>query len=134
VSHGGFDTHSAQLNQHATLLTTLGEAVGAFLQDIDRQGRAQDVLVMTFSEFGRRISENASRGTDHGAAAPLFLLGRPVAGGLTGPAPTLADDPTADVPFAIDFRRVYASVIREWLGADPVPVVGEGFAPLGILK
>ena len=132
VSHGGFDTHSGQSGQHENLLLQLADAIAAFQIDLVAMGRDRDVLVMTFSEFGRRIQENGSRGTDHGAAAPLFLLG-PSVGGVTGNSPQLALDSQADVPFGVDFRNVYASVISEWLGADPVPVVGPDHPPLGIL-
>ena len=133
VTHGGFDTHSNQGGLHANLLGQLADAVAAFSQDLEAMGRAEQVLILTFSEFGRRIAENGSRGTDHGAAAPMFLIGNKIKGGIEGAPPLLADDVRADVEFGLDFRRVYAAVIREWLGADPTPVVGAGYEPLGIV-
>ena len=117
----GFDTHSGQLQRHTFLLRELDSSLGAFLDDLDKTGESERVLVLVFSEFGRRLGENGSGGTDHGTAAPVFLLGRPVIPGLHGPYPDLAHlDDEGDPRHAIDFRTVYAAVLDQWLG---VPIV-----------
>jgi uncharacterized protein (DUF1501 family) len=130
ASIGGFDTHSNQRGQHQQLLTQLGAAVRAFYQDLKTQGNADKVLVMTFSEFGRRVAENASGGTDHGTAAPLFLFGNPVKAGLYGRQPSLTELDHGDLRFSTDFRSVYATVLERWLGADSARVLGARFSLL----
>ncbi len=90
-------------------------------------------MLMTFSEFGRRVKENASGGTDHGAAAPMLLAGAKVRSGLVGKHPSLTDLDDGDVKFHTDFRRVYAGVLKDWLGWNPAPLVGKEFAPLGVV-
>lgn len=123
VNIGGFDTHDSQvesddhtLGDHADLLRELGDAVLAFTKDVDQLGVGHRVTGMTFSEFGRRIASNASGGTDHGEAAPLFLFGQPVAGGILGDNPQLPAFPTADdgMPMQFDFRSIYATILRDW--------------------
>jgi hypothetical protein len=126
VSLGGFDTHSGQVDgdptqgDHATLLLQLSEAVNAFQQDLEAAGYHEKVLTMTFSEFGRQIRSNDSLGTDHGNAAPLFLFGNCVKPGILGDNPQLTtdSDPQAGVPMQYDFRSVYATVLKDWLGVD----------------
>ncbi|MCC6176244.1 MAG: DUF1501 domain-containing protein [Chloroflexi bacterium] len=130
---GGFDTHANQATTHANLLGVLANGLAAFLRDLENQGRADDVLVMTFSEFGRRPNQNASGGTDHGTAEPMFLLGGSIRGGLHNAAPNLTELADGDLQMASDFRSVYASVVQDWLGADPVAVVGPGVQPLALL-
>lgn len=129
VSHGGFDTHTNQRGTHDRLLKELGDAMRAFCEDLQRQGNLQRVLVMTFSEFGRRVDENASRGTDHGAAAPLFIAGGPFKGGLAGRPPSL--DPKkldqGDVQHTTDFRSIYATVLERHLKAPSAPILGRQF-------
>jgi uncharacterized protein (DUF1501 family) len=127
ASIGGFDTHSNQRGRHQQLLTQLGTGVKAFYQDLKEQGNADRVLVMTFSEFGRRVAENASGGTDHGTAAPMFLFGHPVKPGLHGRPPSLTDLDRGDLRFSTDFRSVYATVLEKWLGADPAKLLGGRF-------
>ena len=120
TSMGGFDTHSNQTGRHSSLLNTLSEAVGAFQQDLERLGVADRVLLMTFSEFGRTVEQNGSGGTDHGSAAPLFVIGRNVNGGITGGNPDLSDlDSSGDNKYKIDFRQVYTSLLRDHLSVDP---------------
>jgi uncharacterized protein (DUF1501 family) len=131
---GGFDTHSNQLGTHDGLLRELGDSLRAFLDDLSRSGDAGRVLVLVFSEFGRRLAENASGGTDHGTAAPVFLLGPGVAPGLHGPSPDLQDLADGDPKFAIDFRRVYATLLDRWLGCPSRAVLGEQFAHLPVLR
>jgi uncharacterized protein (DUF1501 family) len=133
VSLGGFDTHTNQPNTHANLLKTLSEGLAAFQRDLEGKKLGDQVLTMTFSEFGRRPSENESRGTDHGTAAPLFVLGSRVKAGLHGRAPDLAVERNADLAFSTDFRAVYATVLQRWLGADAKAVLGTDHAPLGFI-
>jgi uncharacterized protein (DUF1501 family) len=130
---GSFDTHAAQANTHANLLGMLASGLTAFRHDLEAQGRASDVMVMTFSEFGRRPNQNASGGTDHGTAEPMFIMGGAVRGGVHNAPPGLADLQNGDLAFQTDFRSVYASVVQDWLGADPVAVVGAGVQPMALL-
>ena len=129
VAIDGFDTHSDQRDAHAGLLAQLGGALAAFAEDLQAHMQLDRVLTLVFSEFGRRVEENASRGTDHGAAAPLFLVGNRVKSGLVGKHPRLDDLQDGDVKFHTDFRSVYAAVLEKWLGWPAAPILGEGFAP-----
>ncbi len=134
LSHGGFDTHAAQSASHARLLTELDEAITAFVGDLKAQGNYDRVALMTFSEFGRRVSENASKGTDHGAAAPLFMLGGGVQGGLQGAHPSLTDLHNGDVIHHTDFRSVYATVLENWLKVDSQSILRKSFKTLEFMK
>ncbi|MGH7149529.1 MAG: DUF1501 domain-containing protein, partial [Planctomycetota bacterium] len=128
----GFDTHANQKGAHANLLGLGAGSIDAFFKDLEAIGRAQDVVLMAFSEFGRRVAENGSGGTDHGTAGPVFLVGPGVKGGVHGPAPDLGDLIDGDPKFAIDFRSVYAAVLRDWLGADPAVALEGGFSPVPV--
>jgi uncharacterized protein (DUF1501 family) len=131
----GFDTHSGQIQSHAALMREMGSSLEAFLKDIEAAGQADRVLVLVFSEFGRRLGENASGGTDHGTAAPVFLLGNPVKPSVQGPYPDLAHlDDEGDPRHAIDFRRVYATVLDGWLGVSAAKILGTGFEPMPLLR
>jgi uncharacterized protein (DUF1501 family) len=130
VRHGGFDTHANQAGTHARLLQQVGEGLAAFRKDMIRQGQWERVTVLGFSEFGRRVAENDSAGTDHGAAAPMFLLGQGVKGGLLGDPPDLGKLVNGDVPHAIDFRSVYGSVLDQWLQLDSAKVLGKRYPAL----
>ena len=123
----GFDTHAAQRGVHEALLRELAEGVEAFYRDLEAQGNADRVLVLAFSEFGRRVAENGSAGTDHGMAAPMFVFGKQIKGGLYGQHPSLTDLVEGDLKHAIDFRSVYATVLDKWLGADPAKILGAPF-------
>ena len=129
LSLGGFDTHTQQTDAHARLLKEMGDAVSAFLADLKAQGNLGRVSLMTFSEFGRRVKENASGGTDHGAAAPLFLAGGGVKAGLLGQMPSLApkDLFDGDVKYNTDFRSVYATVLEKHLGVKSEPILKKPF-------
>jgi uncharacterized protein (DUF1501 family) len=116
ATQGGYDTHYAQLPTHANRLAELSGAVQAFLDDLAAAGLAERVAVLCFSEFGRRVAENGSAGTDHGTAGPVFLLGPCVRAGLVGRTPSLVDLEGGDLKMGIDFRRVYATVLEDWLG------------------
>jgi uncharacterized protein (DUF1501 family) len=134
TSLGGFDTHASQASGRFYLLTGVGEALRAFHDDLRRLGRQQDVAVMMFSEFGRRVEENASLGTDHGTAGPMFVMGAAVKPGFYGKHPSLTDlDESGDLEMTTDFRRVYATMVEEWLGyRDVVTLLRGHFEPLGI--
>jgi uncharacterized protein (DUF1501 family) len=139
VQTGGFDTHANEGNQgagaYATLMATYGDGVAAFYTDLKNQGLLGDTLIMQFSEFGRRISENGTGGTDHGAAANMMAIGGGVRGGVYGTAPDLnpvAGNPTlenngGDITYETDFRSVYARVLDGWLGASSVAILGGDF-------
>jgi uncharacterized protein (DUF1501 family) len=135
VSQGGYDTHANQLNAHERLMRDLGDSVKAFVADLKAQGNFERVLVMTFSEFGRRVTENANNGTDHGAAAPMFVVGNKIKAGLLGEYPSLAphDLLNGDLKFTTDFRTVYAAVLEKWLKTKSEPVLGKTFTPLDIV-
>lgn len=133
VSQGGYDTHANQLAGHARLLEDFSRSVGAFLEDIRKQKASERVIILAFSEFGRRVAENGSQGTDHGAAAPLFVLGDAVKGGVHGERPDLSDLQDGDLKHKIDFRQVYASLLGKWLQTNPDPILGAKFQPMEIL-
>jgi uncharacterized protein (DUF1501 family) len=135
VQTGGFDTHAGQgANQgtYVNLMATLGDGLKAFHDDLSAQGMLNNTLVLVYSEFGRRITENGSQGTDHGAGGNMMVLGGLVRGGIYGTAPNLNPDPAnptlenngADVKYETDFRSVYARILDNWLGSDSVAVLG----------
>jgi uncharacterized protein (DUF1501 family) len=131
----GYDTHSGQLGAHAGLLSELSGALRAFLDDLAAASVADRVVVLAFSEFGRRVEENGSAGTDHGSAGPVLLAGPGVKAGLVGQAPSLTDlDDNGDLKVAVDFRRVYASVLEEWMGQPSREVLGDTFKPLSLFR
>jgi len=135
---GGFDTHANQADSHANLLKQLSEAVLAFEQDMEKMGYGERVSLMTFSEFGRRLNENGSLGTDHGTAAPLFVFGNSVKGGIVGKNPDLGNlDVTGDVIFENDYRQIYASVLKDHLGVNDSQmkdILGTTYSTLPIYK
>lgn len=130
ASIGGFDTHANQPQGHANLLGALGESIAAFYRDLAAQGRDKDVMTMTFSEFGRRVQENGSAGTDHGAASCLFLVGGAMRGGIFGAYPSLEDLDDGDLKYTTDFRAVYSTITEKWLGANSQEVIGGKFESL----
>tara|TARA_R110002072_G_scaffold302615_1_gene486801 strand:+ start:70410 stop:71630 length:1221 start_codon:yes stop_codon:yes gene_type:complete len=134
VTLDGFDTHSRQAPAHSALLRELSGALDAFVRDLDEHGHGDRVLTMSFSEFGRRLQENASEGTDHGAAAPAFLTGNRVKAGLIGKHPSLTNLHDGDVKFHTDFRQTYATVLDQWLRVDSVPILGGNFEPVNALQ
>jgi uncharacterized protein (DUF1501 family) len=131
VGFGGFDTHARQLPTHAGLLRQLGQALAAFAADLEGHGALARTTVLVHSEFGRRLAENASQGTDHGAAAPVFVIGGGVKPGPHGKPPDLGDLVDGDVKATTDFRAVYADLLG-WLRIDHQAVLGGDFAPLGL--
>ncbi len=135
VTLGGFDTHYTELNRHDDLMGYMDSAVSAFYQDLAAHGKADKVLIATWSEFGRRPKENASGGTDHGAAAPLLLIGDPVKNGLYGAEPSLTNlDSTGNLKYAVDFRSVYQEILGGHLGADANEILGGSFDRVQFLK
>jgi uncharacterized protein (DUF1501 family) len=135
VTYAGnsFDTHVQQADLHSRLLMYTADAVRGFIEDMKRIGRGDDVAVMMFTEFGRRVEENGSLGTDHGTATPMFIVGRGVKGGFYGQHPSLTDLDDGNMKMTTDFRRVYATVIKEWLGCDDTEAVLKGrFDTLGV--
>ena len=133
ASQGGFDTHAGQMNAHERLMTVLNDAVAAFVSDLKQQGNFDRVLLMTFSEFGRRVAENANGGTDHGTAAPMFLVGGGVKAGTFGKYPSLTDLDRGDLKFQTDFRSVYGTILEHWLKAPSEIVLGRKFPMLPIV-
>ncbi len=131
---GGYDTHSAQANSHSSLLFSLSRALKAFVDDLKANQLDERVVVLVFSEFGRRVHENGSIGTDHGTAGPVFLAGTPVKGGLIGETTNLADLQDGDIKVQYDFRQVYASLLDNWLEIDSTKVLEEKFEHLDLLS
>jgi uncharacterized protein (DUF1501 family) len=136
VALDGFDTHAAQLEDHNALLSTLGSAIVGFFGELEQSGDAKRVILMTYSEFGRRVRENASHGTDHGAGSSLFVAGPAVGGGLVGRHPSLEDGDLddGDLRHQIDFRQVYATLLDQWLQCDSRRVLGVEFEHIKLLK
>ena len=135
LGQDGYDTHAGQggaTGAHANLVGDLSASVAAFLDDVAGHGHGERVCVMTFSEFGRRVRENGSGGTDHGAAAPMFLAGAGLKPGLHGTAPDLASEQDGNLPVTTDFRCVYAAALEQWLGVPAAPVLGARHRPLAL--
>ncbi|WP_435021784.1 DUF1501 domain-containing protein [Tundrisphaera sp. TA3] len=133
ATQGGYDTHAAQAPTHAGLLSELSGALEAFLDDLAASGLAERVLVLAFSEFGRRVAENGSAGTDHGAAGPVLLAGPAVRPGLIGAYPSLGDLDDGDLKASVDFRMVYATLLDGWLGLESRSALGGSFGRMPLL-
>jgi uncharacterized protein (DUF1501 family) len=133
VEHGSFDTHVNQQKTQNLLLTQFSDAIAAFYDDLAAHGNDRRVLTLTFSEFGRRVEENGSRGTDHGEASPLFMIGGGVKGGLYGALPDLSDTNMGNVRYTVDFRSVYATVLERWLGRPSATLLDGEFRQLPVL-
>ena len=134
ASQGGYDTHTAQAFPHRLLLNEFSGAIHAFLSDMSESKLSDRVAIVAFSEFGRRVQENGSSGTDHGAAGPMFVAGESVRGGLIGDHPSLSDLDAGDLKMSFDFRSVYATLLKNWLRIDATPVLGDEFPTMEILK
>lgn len=134
VTLGGFDTHANQAVTHDALMKTLADGLSAFYSDLSQHGKADNVVILTWSEFGRRAEENASLGTDHGTAAPMFVLGNPISKGIYGEPPGLNDlDQNGNLKYTVDFRSVYATVLDRWMGASSKDVLGASFGSQNFL-
>jgi uncharacterized protein (DUF1501 family) len=134
VTQRGYDTHTGQSSLHAELLAEFAGAVSAFHDDLAAAHLGERVALMAFSEFGRRVQENGDKGTDHGTAGPVFLAGSAVKGGLIGKTPNLLDLDGGDLKAGVDFRRVYATVLEDWLGLTAKAALGEEFEPLPLFR
>jgi uncharacterized protein (DUF1501 family) len=133
VSLGGFDTHADEKGTQQTQLGVLDTALSAFLKDMAGDPHGQGVVALVYSEFGRRVQANASQGTDHGTAGPVFVAGRPVKGGFYGAEPSLKDLNDGDLKVSTDFRSVYGELVHKLLGADPTQVLGSSHPELGLI-
>lgn len=134
TSQSGYDTHSAQIYTHARLLRAFSEALQAFLNDLKAAKLDDRVVVLAFSEFGRRVKENDSQGTDHGTSGPVFLAGSSLVSGLQGTAPDLSQLEEGDLPMKTDFRQVYATLLEDWLGIRSQEVLHGDFEKLPLFK
>ncbi len=134
ITLSGFDTHTNEGRNHDQLLRRLSSGLNAFQSDLEAHNKDQDVVVMTFSEFGRRVAENGGRGTDHGTAAPMLVLGSSIKGGVIGDAPSLTNLEDGDLKYKTDFRSVYATILDRWLAADSKQVLGDKFDQLDLFQ
>jgi uncharacterized protein (DUF1501 family) len=132
---GGYDTHAGQPQSHDRLLKECSDSIAAFMKDLNAKGLGDKVTIMCFSEFGRRVNQNDSMGTDHGAAGPMFVVGNKVKGGLHGEHPSLDKDKLedGDLKYTTDFRRVYATLLDGWLNSNSTEVLKAKFEPMAIL-
>ncbi len=133
VSFGGFDTHNGQAGRYGNLMRQLDPALGAFWKDLRAQGLSKKILMVAFSEFGRRVAENGSQGTDHGVAGPMLLFGDQVKGGVHGMHPSLTDLDRGDLKMQVDFRSVYSEVLDGWMGVDAARILGRRYPKLALL-
>jgi uncharacterized protein (DUF1501 family) len=136
ATDGSYDTHFNQAITHSRLHQTLSEGLAAFYKDLQAHGLDDSVMTMTFSEFGRRVAENGSKGTDHGSAEPMFILGgkNAIKPGIYGKQPSLTDLDNGNMKVQVDFRSVYATLVKNWLGTDPKPIVGGDFPTLDFVR
>ena len=135
AQHGSFDTHAAEIDSHAKLWKDVSEAIGDFTDDLREHGREDDVMVLVFSEFGRRVMDNGT-GTDHGSGSAALVIGGPVQGGMYGEYPSLkiADQTEGDLRFTTDFRSTYSTILEQWFGLDAVPIVNGTFEQLDFVR
>ena len=135
VSMGGFDTHAGQSNRQSRLLKTYAEAIDVFVNDLEASNSFKDTLIVTFSEFGRRVQQNAAAGTDHGAASNLFIIGKQLKKpGFYNASPDLSNlDSNGDLKYSIDFRSVYATLLEHWLDANHSNILGQSFKTLNFI-
>lgn len=133
VTQDGFDEHSGELGGHGDLMAEFGDSMRAFYLDLKAHNLSRQVLIVAYSEFGRRVEENGSGGTDHGTAGPVFVIGDGVKGGLYGDHPSLTDLDDGDLKYTVDFRQVYATVLEDWLGMPHGDVLGAHFDGLGFV-
>ncbi len=134
MSQSGYDTHANQSNTHRQLLGEFSGALQVFLNDLRDSQLEERVVVLAFSEFGRRVQENGSAGTDHGTAGPVFIAGSAVQGGLVGAHPSLTDLDAGDLKMSIDFRQIYAMLLDEWLSIPSINVLDGSFDRLQLIK
>ena len=134
VSHGSFDTHVNQIDRQSKLFEQLDAALNALVADLKQNDRFNDTLIMTFSEFGRRVAQNASNGTDHGTASTMFLMGGAIKkAGMYNAMPSLENLDDGDLIYDIDFKEVYGTVLDNWLQSDSKKVLGKRYKNLGFV-
>ena len=134
VNLGGFDTHVFQKKQQERLLKQYSEAITSFVKDLQNNSKLDETLIMTFSEFGRRVKQNASQGTDHGTANNVhFIGGKLKNAGIFNEAPNLSALDNGDLIYSVDFRKIYASVLKNWLNTEPKSVLMQDFQPLDLV-
>lgn len=129
----GYDTHSTQSNTHSNLLFDLSSSIKSFVDDLKHNNLDDRVVVMAFSEFGRRVQENGSMGTDHGTAGPVFFAGTPIKGGITGDTTNLSELVDGDIETQFDFRQIYATVLDRWLEIPSAEILDRTFEPLDLV-
>jgi uncharacterized protein (DUF1501 family) len=135
ITYGGFDNHAGENNDHDPLVKTVSDGIKALFDDLDAHGKSHNVLFMSWSEFGRRVQDNASMGTDHGTSAPHFVVGNAVKPGIYGTAPSLTQlDSNGNLLIQNDFRSYYGTVLSDWLGADSAAILGTAWPNLGFLN
>lgn len=135
VTYGGFDNHAGEDKSHDGLVQTVSDGIQAFFDDLDAHGKSHDVLLMTWSEFGRRVVDNASNGTDHGTSAPHFVVGDAVKPGIYGAAPSLTNlDSNGNLLIQNDFRSYYGTILSDWLQADSAAILGASWPNLGFIN
>jgi uncharacterized protein (DUF1501 family) len=134
VSLDGFDTHTNQLANQGNQLRQLSDSISAFYADLAAHKCENEVLTFVFSEFGRRVGENASNGTDHGTAVPCLAIGGAVHGGIYGDSPSLSDLDSGDLKYQMDFRKIYAHILDKWFMVDHAEILGKKFEPIAFLK
>ena len=134
VAMGGFDTHAGQGGRHRNLLRQFAESMQAFQNELAATGHAKRVVTFAFSEFGRRVEENASGGTDHGAAGPSFLFGEPIRSGVLGEHPSLTKLDRGDLTHTVDFRNIYAALLGPWMGMDVKAALGKTYRPVEVIR
>jgi len=135
ITYGGFDNHANEDQDHDTLVKTVSDAIKAFFDDLDGHGKSHDVVLMTWSEFGRRVQDNASRGTDHGTSAPHFVVGDAVTAGIYGGPPSLTSlDSNGNLKIENDFRSYYGTILSDWLKADSSAILGAGWPNMGFVN
>jgi uncharacterized protein (DUF1501 family) len=135
VSMGGFDTHVRQEKKQNKLLQTYSEAMDVFVKDLEQKDTFKDTLILTFSEFGRRVQQNAANGTDHGAANNVFIIGKNLKKqGFYNEAPNLIDlDKNGDIKYTVDFRSIYATILDKWLEVDDATILNKSYSKLGFI-
>ena len=135
TQHGGYDTHANEVTTHPKLLTDFSGAIGDFFQDLSDHDADQDIVMLVFTEFGRRIKDNAS-GTDHGSGGGAFVIGPSVKGGLFSEYPSLdpSEHDQGDLKHTYDFRGLYSTLLENWLGLDPIEIVNGNFEKLKLFK
>ena len=134
ASFNGFDTHANQVRSHESLIERFGQAVNAFYTDLKQSGHSKKVTILCYSEFGRRVAQNGSQGTDHGTAGPMFVIGDNIKAGVHGKYPSLTDLDAGDLKYNVDFRSVYSTILNDWFKTDSKAILGKNFNDLELIS